>query len=420
MDKIAVVVPAAGQGRRMGSRISKQYLLLGGKPVLVHTLEALEANSLVAEIVVVARREEIDFCQREIIGRFGLTKVKAVVEGGKERQDSVFAGLQQITNSYRWVAVHDGVRPLLTSEVMNRVFAGVQSFPAVAAAVPLRDTVKLASADGWVEKTLPREGIWAIQTPQAFERELLLKAHQRAKEEGFYATDDAALVERLGVKVRLVMGSSENLKVTTPEDLVVAEAILARRVALARQEDRQELALTPENWPQEGSVKVDDKKPMRVGIGYDVHRFVAGRRLILGGVEIPSELGLEGHSDADVLLHAVMDALLGALALGDIGQHFPNTDWRYKDVSSLVLLREVGKLIFAQGYRVGNLDCTVIAESPKLAPFAAAMREVMARELHCGVESVSIKATTNEGLGFVGRKEGIAAMAVAMLLLGEA
>ena len=418
MDKVAVVVPAAGQGRRMGGRISKQYLLLAGKPVLAHTLEALEANTAVGEIIVVARREEIEFCQREIVARFGFSKVKEVVEGGKERQDSVLAGLGHVSASFPWVAVHDGVRPLLTSEVISRVFDSLRNFSAVAAAVPLRDTIKLASSEGWVEKTLPREGIWAIQTPQAFERELLLAAHQRAQKEGVYATDDAALVERLGVKVRLVLGSPENIKVTVPDDLPLAEAVLARRLMLAegggRGEGRGErLAAMAEKWPQAEQAA---GRAVRAGIGYDVHPFAPGRRLVLGGVEIPSEMGLEGHSDADVLLHALMDALLGALALGDIGHHFPNTDARYKDVSSLLLLREVMELVFARGYRVGNVDCTVIAETPRLAPFVSSMREVIAKELCCGAESVSIKATTNEGLGFVGRKEGIAAMAVAVLL----
>ena len=259
---------------------------------------------------------------------------------------------------------------------------------AAVVAVPVKDTIKLADAAGGVKQTLDRSSLWQVQTPQTFRRELLLKAHEQAAAAGVVATDDAALVEWAGGSVSLVRGTYYNFKVTTPEDLVLAEAVAAER---------------------------SGRRMQRVGFGYDVHQFVAGRPLMLGGVEVQHDRGLEGHSDADVLLHAISDALLGAAGLGDIGKHFPDTDPRYKGISSLLLLREVCRKLKEAGYTAQNLDAVIAAQEPKLAPYIARMNETIAAALDIPVTQVNVKATTTEHLGFVGRKEGIAAQAVVMI-----
>lgn len=400
-EKLTLIVPAAGMGRRMGGEVAKQFLPLAGEPILVHTLRRASLDKAVEDIILVVPGDEVEWCQEEIVTRYRLDRVCQVVAGGKERQDSVYNGLRHLPPTCQWVAVHDGARPLLPAGLLSRAAAELGRFQAVITAVPVTDTIKQASLDLKVEATLERGRLWAVQTPQAFSVPLLKRAHEAALMEGYYATDDAALVERLGVEVGIVMGSYENIKVTTREDIDRAEAILARS---GEDSKRSEWAAGPGKSPE-----------YRVGNGYDVHRLVEGRPLILGGVSIPYSRGLLGHSDADVLTHAVMDALLGSLALGDIGRHFPDTDPRYAGISSLLLLEEVGRLVKRQGYRLGNLDCVVVAEKPKLAPYREAMRENLARALQAEAGRVSVKATTTEGLGFTGRQEGIAAFAVVSL-----
>ncbi|NPV91769.1 MAG: 2-C-methyl-D-erythritol 4-phosphate cytidylyltransferase [Firmicutes bacterium] len=397
-DRITLIVPAAGFGRRMGAAVAKQYLSLAGEPMLVHTLRSAAREAVVENIILVVPAEEVEWCREEIVNRYRLQKVNQVVAGGKERQDSVFNGLRHLPPNCEWVAVHDGARPLLPAGLLGQMAAELDKYQAVIAAVPTIDTIKQVDDELRVEATLERSRLWAVQTPQAFSVEVLKRAHQEAREAGCYATDDAALVERLGIPVGIVMGSYENFKVTTLEDLDRAEAILARG-----------------RTGEAGGGMGDTGTANRVGIGYDVHRLVEGRRLILGGVEIPYSHGLLGHSDADVLTHAVMDALLGALALGDLGEHFPDTDPRYAGISSLELLEAVCRLVEQRGYRVGNLDCVIVAERPKLAPFRDQMRENLARVLKTEPQRISVKATTTEGLGFTGRREGIAANAIVTL-----
>src|SRR5690606_38041650 len=289
---------------------------------------------------------------------------------------------------------------------------------AATAAVPLKDTVKQVR-DGWVQATPERASLRAVQTPQAFRRDILVEAHARARAEGWRATDDAALVERLGHRVAIVPGAYDNLKITTAEDLLLAETLLWARVrtvaAPGGQQGRGPFA-PPETGPPAGAPPSGEDLPMRVGFGYDVHRFAAGRPLVLGGVEIPAEEGLAGHSDADVLLHAIMDALLGAAGLGDIGRLFPATDPAYAGASSLGLLEEVGRRVRAAGFRVGNVDATVVLERPRLAPHVPAMQVRIAAALDVPPERINIKATTSEGLGFVGAGQGAVAFATATLL----
>ncbi|MDI3280749.1 MAG: 2-C-methyl-D-erythritol 4-phosphate cytidylyltransferase [Bacillota bacterium] len=403
---VEAVVPAAGQGRRMLSRSNKQFLPLCGRPALIWTLEALAAVPEIEGITVLVREEEVDRCRR-MVDKYGLARVRAILAGGAERQDSVWCGLKALPPGTKWVVVHDGARPLATPGLIRRVLAVAQAKGAAAAGVPVADTIKEVDPGGRVVRTLARPALRAVQTPQAFAYDLLCEAHRRAQAEGFSGTDDCALVERLGAPVWIVEGELENIKLTTPRDLRLAREILAERLrkgALGQLEGEGREA----GWG-------GGKEAVRVGIGFDAHRLVEGRPLILGGVQIPYCRGLLGHSDADVLLHAVMDALLGAAALGDLGRHFPDTDPQWRGASSLRLLAEVDRLLRAKGYVVQQVDATVIAQEPRLAPYVAEMCRRLAETLRLPLEAVSVKATTTEGLGWTGRGEGMAAQAVALV-----
>ena len=290
-----------------------------------------------------------------------------------------------------YVAIHDGARPLVTADVIARTLESAQKFGSGVAAVALKDTVKRVDEDSVVVDTPPRDKLRAVQTPQTFEAGLIRKAHA-AYALGERATDDAALAERMGIAVHLTEGDVENIKLTTPEDM-----LLARQVILKREGQKEE------------------KPMMRIGHGYDVHRLVENRKLILCGVEIPYALGLLGHSDADVALHALMDALLGAAALGDIGRHFPDTDPAYKGADSGKLLDHVVTLLEEKGYTVGNVDVTIICQRPKLKDYIEQMRENVARHLKVDIDCVNIKATTTEKLGFEGEGLGISSHAVACI-----
>lgn len=370
---------AAGRGSRMGDNgPPKQYRLLAGLPVLIRSLRVFEAATFVTGITLVVPQGDEDRC-REMLGRYGVQKVATVVGGGAERQDSVRAGLAKLPPC-ELVAIHDAARPFLKPGHLEAVVMAAASSGAATLAVRPRDTVKLAGGDGiWL--TPPRDAVWLVQTPQVFRYEIITAAHRRAVAEGWRATDDTTLVEMMGYRVQMVEGDHMNFKITEPEDMRLA-------------------------------VRLTEADVVRVGIGYDVHRLVAGRRLVLGGVEVPYALGLEGHSDADVLVHAVMDALLGAAGLGDIGHHFPDTDARYRNASSIMLLACVVDLLRQHGYRPTHIDAVLVAEKPKMAPFIEAMRANIARAAGVAPAAVNIKATTTEGLGFTGRGEGIAAYVV--------
>ncbi len=385
--RVGAVVPAAGRGERFGGPVPKSLIPLGGRPLLRYPLDVLQRVDEVEAIVVAAPAEAVGAV--EALARDAqLSKVVAVVPGGGDRQASVAAGLAALPPGPPLVVVHDGVRPFVSAGLVRAVVEAAVRCGAATAAVPVAETITRGE-DGWVEATLDRSRLYHVQTPQAFDRALLEQAHRAATGEGFRGTDDASLVERLGHRVRLVPGSPLNLKVTVPEDLVLAGALLR---------DSRPPAPAP-----------------RVGIGFDAHRFAAGRPLVLGGVEIPAPRGLAGHSDADVVVHAVMDALLGAAGCGDIGRHFPPDDPRYAGARSLVLLSRVRDLLAARGWRAAHVDVTVMAEAPRLAPHAPAMREAIAGTLGVGEDRVNVKATTLEGMGAIGRAEGIAAQAVASL-----
>jgi len=385
MAYTVMMVAAAGGSTRMGQ--PKQHIRLGQHPVLIHTLLTLQGVDAIDEILLIARGEDIPHFTA-LAAQAGVTKLHTAVEGGDTRQASVARGLASLPDKATLVGIHDGARPLVTPEGVTAVIKAAAQMGAAALAVPVKDTLKRTDENGYIIDTPDRAGLWRVQTPQAFDRAALCAAMEQALAQGWDFTDDCQLMERAGHRVRLVTGLDTNLKLTTPEDIRLAQAIM--------------------------NVDKEDKA-MRIGHGYDVHRLVEDRPLILGGVTVPYEKGLLGHSDADVLTHAVMDALLGAAALGDIGKLFPDNDPAYAGADSVALLRHVVKRIAEDGYAIGNIDATVLCQRPKLAPHIPQMRENLAAA--CGVDTacVSVKATTEEGLGFTGNGEGIAAHCVCLL-----
>ena len=332
---------------------------------------------------MVCREEDSQQVQALLSGK--TDKPVCVVPGGRERQESVLNGVTALDPETGYLLIHDGARPFVTLDMIDGVCRDALDCGAATAAVPSKDTCKLSDGQGFVESTPPRERLWAVQTPQAFQRELYQRALSLAREAGQSYTDDCQLVEAAGCRVKLTQGDYRNLKLTTPEDRLAARAY------------------------------TKGERTMRVGYGYDVHRLVEGRKLILAGVEIPFEKGLLGHSDADVVAHAVADALLGAAALGDIGHLFPDTDPQYQGADSLALLGEVCRVLGEKGFSLGNLDVTLMAQRPKIAPYILEMRENLGRACGLPVERVSVKATTEEGLGFTGSGEGMSAAAVCLV-----
>lgn len=385
---VTAIIAAAGQGKRMGRGINKVFIPLSHCPVLVHSVRKFSECQGIDNLVIVTASQETEKVKK-VLERIEGLKPWRVAAGGTERQYSIANALAVVEPDADIILVHDGARPLIECETIEAVIDAARKYDAAVVAVPVKDTIKQVDESGFVTDTPDRKVLWSVQTPQAFSGQLLRTAYDLAAKEGFLGTDDAGLVERLGVKVKIVSGNYQNIKITTPEDMLVAAALL---------EQRREAKMT------------------RVGTGYDVHRLVEGRRLILGGVEIPYSHGLLGHSDADVLLHAVKDALLGAAALGDIGRHFPDNDIRYQGASSLMLLGKVKEIIGSHGFAVHNVDATIVAQRPKLAGYIEEMNANIARTLGIPVGYVNVKATTTEGLGFTGRGEGIAAHAVATLI----
>lgn len=376
---ISAIIPAAGSSRRMKSKVNKQFMSIAGQPVLTRSLLSLRGH--VGEFIILSRPGEDELCRQCAQGHVEDFKV---ISGGTTRQESVYKGLLHCQGDY--VLIHDGNRPLASADLVQRVIAAGRQQSAAIPALPVVDTIKDVQ-DQCVIATLPRHRLWAVQTPQVFKRDLLLAAHARAREENFQGTDDASLVEAMGNVVKVVQGEETNLKITTPDDIFVAQEIVKER---------------------EGRTL----SPFRTGIGFDVHKLVPGRALIIGGVHIPFAQGLLGHSDADVLLHALMDAMLGAAGLGDIGQHFSDTDPAWAGADSRQLVARVTHLIEQEDWRLVNVDCIIFAQEPKLSPYKGKMIETISGITKLQPASINIKATTTEGLGFIGRGEGIAAQVV--------
>ena len=376
---IALVV-AAGRGTRLGAPLPKQYLPLAGKPVLRYSLETLATHPGIDAVRVVFNPD--DAASYEAAAR-GLDLLSPVA-GGAARQDSVRLGLESLAaTAPARVLIHDAARPFLDRETIDRVLAALDDTPGAIPALPVKDTVK-RGVSGRVAETLDRSALWRAQTPQGFEYAAILAAHRAVQ--GSELSDDAAVAERAGLAVRLVAGSEANFKVTTAEDLEQAERLL-----LARHGD------------------------IRIGQGFDVHAFGPGDHVWLCGVKITHDRGLEGHSDADAGLHALTDAILGAIGAGDIGQHFPPSDPKWKGASSDRFLAHAAELAHAAGASIAHCDITLICERPKIGPHREAMRERIASILGIEPIRVSVKATTTEGMGFTGRGEGLATQAVATL-----
>ncbi len=416
----AAVIVAAGASRRMGFD-KLRVPLSDGETALEKSVRAFDSHPLIDALVLVTGAD--DAAARALAG--ACRKPVRIVRGGRTRAGSVAAGLDAVDQAL--VAIHDAARPFVSEEIITAALTAAREMGAAAPAVPVKDTVKVAE-NGLVLHTPPRETLFAVQTPQCFSTALYRQALAACagKDEGI--TDDCSLLERAGFPVRLVAGSYENYKITTPEDLPAQEMGACAFPRPAGGETHESSVPRPEKGPCDlplsagediygdmPAVKALPANAVRIGHGYDVHRLVEGRALILGGVKIPYEKGLLGHSDADVLTHAVMDALLGAAALGDIGKLFPDSDPAYAGADSVGLLREVTTRLRAHGYAPANIDATVLCQAPKLAPHIPAMRAALAEAMSMPAGDVSIKATTEEKLGFTGDGSGIAAHCVCLV-----
>lgn len=415
MGRTGAIVVAAGRGERMDRGDhdeKKQFLPLGGLPVYAWSVKAMADSDVIDEIVVVTGHDDVERIKREIEGDFlkqnaGIGKVSAIVPGGPTRQSSVKIGLDSLSRDVKWVVVHDGVRPFVDAQLIASVAEGAKTHGAATSALPVNDTVKVVDQQSMlVVHTPPRKTLWAAQTPQAFSRRLLEKAHAFSKND--LSTDDCSLIEAMGERVAIVPGSSRNIKITTSTDFVVAELFVKKVSETADETNEPLIAPTPEKQPDQ---------PVRfhvaTGFGFDVHRLAKGRPLILGGIPVDYRYGLVGHSDADVVAHAVTDALLGAVSLGDIGTHFPDTDASYKDADSMALLAEVVHMATGTGARIVHVDVFISAERPKLNPLIGEMRRNIAETIGVDIRCVNVKAGTGEGAGPVGRGEVIEARAVA-------
>ncbi|MGO8864955.1 MAG: bifunctional 2-C-methyl-D-erythritol 4-phosphate cytidylyltransferase/2-C-methyl-D-erythritol 2,4-cyclodiphosphate synthase [Alphaproteobacteria bacterium] len=381
MSECIALVVAAGRGARFGGTVPKQYRRLGGRPLIRHSLEAFRRHPGVLGVRAVIHPDDRLLYDEAVEG----LELLEPCHGGNERQDSVRLGLESLSAlAPERVLIHDAARPFIDQATIGRVIAALDDAPAAIAAVPVSDTLKRGS-DGRVLGTLERSGLWRAQTPQGFRFAAILDAHRAAAGEAL--TDDAAVAERAGLAVKLVPASEENFKVTTEEDFRRAERLLA------------------------------SASEQRVATGFDVHRFGPGDKVMLCGLAIPHSQGLVGHSDADVGLHALTDALLGTISAGDIGSHFPPSDPQWKGAPSARFLSHAAALLAARGAAIVNVDVTIICERPKVGPHRAAMAARLAEILGIAVERVSVKATTTDRLGFTGRGEGISAQAIATVRL---
>jgi len=371
----AALIVAAGRGTRVGGAVPKQWRPLSGQTVAAHALGAFARHSQIDHLVLVVHPD--DRPSQPWPGDTGAQ----IVTGAATRQGSVLAGLTAIEGQFDRVLIHDAARPCVSAQVISSVLAALDTAPAAAPALAVVDA--LWQGDGThVAGTRDRSGLYRAQTPQGFDLAAILAAHRRFDAE---AADDVEIARHAGLPVTIVPGDEDNLKITRAADFARAERILGHRM------------------------------DMRLGNGYDVHRFGPGDHVVLCGVTIPFERGLQGHSDADVGMHAVSDAIYGALAEGDIGRHFPPTDPQWKGAASAIFLRHAVDLAATRGYEIGNVDCTLVCELPKIGPHAPAMRAEMARLMGIGIDRISVKATTSERLGFTGRGEGIAALATVTL-----
>jgi len=386
---VTAIIAAAGRGERLGGALPKQLLTIGGRAILERSVAVFLEHPAVDEVVVVVPAE---LAADPPAYLRAASKPLKIVIGGLRRQDSVANGFAAADERADVIVIHDAARPFASAGLITRTIAAAAESGAAVAAVSSRDTVKRAEgrdAHTTVAETLPRDTIYLAQTPQAFRRQVLRDALALAAT-GVDVTDEATLAERAGHPVRVVAGEETNIKITTPDDLTLGHAIARREVSAAA-------------------------CVHRIGSGYDLHRLVPNRPLMLGGVEVPSAVGPLGHSDGDVVCHAVTDAILGAATLGDIGRHFPDTDPKWKGAGGADLLARAATLVADSGFQIVNVDVTIVLEKPKVKDYIAAMRAALGRALGVHPANVSIKGKTNEGVDALGRGEAVAAHAVALL-----
>jgi 2-C-methyl-D-erythritol 4-phosphate cytidylyltransferase / 2-C-methyl-D-erythritol 2,4-cyclodiphosphate synthase len=409
---VTAIIAAGGRGERFGGSQPKQLVAVGGRPILERSVAAFLAHPSVDAVVVALPQALVDDPPEYL-----RNSTLHIVAGGERRQDSVANAFHAADAKSDLIVIHDAARPFASADLISRTIAAAAESGAALAAIQARDTVKRATegpakagrhvqnvGSGFsrtVAETLDRSTIFLAQTPQAFRRDVLVDALKLADD----VTDEASLAERAGHEVRLVDGEATNIKITTVEDLAIAEAI-------ARSTDGRSWKHPEE---REGFSRARPARTGRAGTGYDLHRLVEGRPLVIGGVTIPSDRGALGHSDADVVCHAITDAILGAACLGDIGRHFPDSDPQWKNASSLDLLRRAVALAGERQLEVGNVDVTVILERPKIKDHVDAMRAHVAAAIGIDVDRVSIKGKTNEGVDAIGRGEAIAAQAIALV-----
>lgn len=375
--KAYAILLCAGSGKRMGENKNKVLLDIGGKSPVRRALDAINMSGCFSGVVIAARQEDME----DIKNICGARENVLIVKGGMERQDSVYNAMKAIPNDADIISIHDAARCYTSPELIRRCVTSARKYGSGAAAKRCVDTVKKVDGEE-ITATLDRNNIILIETPQAFSAKLIKEAYEKAFNEGVYGTDDCFLLENMGIHPRAVFHDEDNFKLTYKSDITRRNNVM---------------------------------KDIRIGQGIDAHKLIQGRRLILGGVEIPYEKGLLGHSDADVLVHALMDALLGAAAKRDIGKLFPDTDSEYKDISSMILLKKVYLLLKQEGWKVGNIDATIIAQQPKLSGYIEKMKNNIAQILECEADRVNIKATTTEKMGYEGRGEGITANAVCLI-----
>lgn len=390
-DSIAAVIVAAGRGVRAGDGGPKQYRLLAGESVLARAARAFLEHPEISAVRIVIHADDADLYEAAIAPLAGDRKLLTPATGGAERQESVRRGLESLEGAApSIVLIHDAARPFIDGGTISRVIAAARATGGAIAALPVFDTLKKSDGaeDPRIEETVPRDALWRAQTPQGFRFAAILAAHRGVAGENL--TDDSAVAERAGMKIALVAGSPDNMKVTQAEDFGMAEILLGRKIE-----------------PME----------FRSGHGFDVHEFEEGDAVILCGVKIPHERRLKGHSDADAGMHALTDAILGAIGAGDIGDHFPPFDSKWRGAPSRIFLEGARDLVTAKGGAVAHCDVTLICEAPKIGPHREAMRKTLAEILAIDLDRVSVKATTTEGLGFPGRREGIAALATATVRL---
>ncbi len=396
-EEIAVIIPAAGSGSRMKGDQPKQFRKLNKTPLLIHTIAPFLLEKKITEVIVVCPPDGLEKTKQLCRDAFPTETRLRYVCGGKRRQDSVYNGIKKA--KARLLMIHDGARPLITRNIICCCCQALAEKKAFVTAIPVVDTIKQFHND-MVEATVDRSSLFRAQTPQGGPKILLEQAYSKLKDEE--VTDEASLLEKAGITVYLVPGEERNFKITREEDLALAETLLAKQ--------------------QNGGVRQDRFQPAapRVGHGFDAHRLVTNRKLVLGGVDIAFSKGLDGHSDADVVAHALCDALLGAVGAGDIGKFYPDTDQQFKDISSLLLLADVAEKIDKMGFRLENADITLVCQAPKIAPYIEQMKQNICKtwqHRHNWPQpaAINIKATTEEKMGYTGRGEGISCHAVVLL-----